>query len=134
MGTPDVKSLASEFVYTTSRSAGPGGQNVNKVNSKVTLRFDVQGSRILDEEQKSRILFALSSHINKEGVLVLHADNSRSQLSNKEIVNEKFNHLLLRAFQKKKKRKPTKPTKAARQKRIDAKKRRGEKKQWRRGV
>lgn len=134
MGIPDFRSLASEFVYTSSRSAGPGGQNVNKVNSKVTLRFDVHASKILDEEQKARILHSLSAHINKEGVLILHADRSRSQLSNKEAVTEKFQGLLVRTFRTRKKRKPTKPTKASKQKRLDSKKRRSEKKQWRRGI
>lgn len=129
--TPQAEFLFRELMFTTSRSSGPGGQNVNKVNSKVTLRFDVVHSALLTEEQKEIILKKLETRITTDGVLVLHAQEKRSQLQNKEVVVEVFNKLLKKAFEKKKVRKKTKPSKAAVTKRINNKKQNAEKKKWR---
>lgn len=123
--------LGSEIVFTTSRSSGPGGQNVNKVNSKVTLKFDVTYSTLLTEDEKAILLSKLSRHLTKEGVLLLTAQDKRSQLENKEAVLLKFDRLLAKAFEKKKVRKSTKPSKGAIQKRIKSKKELSEKKKWR---
>lgn len=123
--------LVSEIIFTTSRSSGPGGQNVNKVNTKVTLKFDVVHSGILSDEEKEVILKKSSSKITTEGVLVLTSQDKRSQLQNKEAVVAKFEKLIAKAFEKKKIRRATKPSKSAVQKRIKNKKQRGEKKQWR---
>ncbi|HLT07028.1 MAG TPA: alternative ribosome rescue aminoacyl-tRNA hydrolase ArfB [Cyclobacteriaceae bacterium] len=125
------KDLISECKFSASRSSGPGGQNVNKVNSQVILRFDVYGSNLLDEEEKQIILKKLGSYISGEGMLVLHAQQHRSQLQNKEEVVVKFNRLIEKAFQPRKIRKITRPSKAAVQKRLDEKKKRSEKKQSR---
>jgi Protein chain release factor B len=81
-----VHHIFSELVFTTSRSSGPGGQNVNKVNSKVTLKFDVTNSQLLSEEQKVIITGKLSHHLTNEGVLMLTSQDKRSQLENKESV------------------------------------------------
>jgi len=124
--------LASELVFTTSRSSGPGGQNVNKVNSKVTLQFDVEKSMVLTAEEKETIARKLFSRMTTEGVLVLTAQEKRSQLGNKEAVIGKLNILLSKAFEKKKPRKATKPTKSAIHNRIQKKKEQSEKKKWRR--
>ena len=124
--------LENELTFTTSRSGGPGGQNVNKVNSKVTLLFDVEGSQILTPEEKNLIAERLSSRLTREGILMLTAQESRSQLGNKETVVEKFDALLSKAFEKKKLRKATKPSKTARQERLKKKKVVSEKKKWRR--
>ncbi len=124
--------LASELAFSTSRSGGPGGQNVNKVNTKVTLKFDVAQSKVLTPEEKALISEKFSSRLTNEGVLVLVSQDKRSQLENKEAVIAKFNKLITKAFEIKKKRKPTKPTKASVQKRIHEKKHQGEKKKWRR--
>jgi ribosome-associated protein len=131
MKAPTVDILYSEFIFSTSRSSGPGGQNVNKVNSKVTLEWNVVKSLLISEEEKTVILHKLSSHITKEGILQLTSQEARSQLQNRETVVQKLEQLLIKAFTKKKIRKPTKPSKAAKQKRILQKKQHGEKKKWR---
>lgn len=124
--------LGNELVFSTSRSGGPGGQNVNKVNSKVTLQFDVASSGVLTEEEKDTISRKLASRLTREGVLVLTAQESRSQIQNKKTVVDKFEKLLVKAFERKKVRKPTRPSKGAVQDRIKKKKVQGEKKKWRR--
>lgn len=128
----DGKILLTELVFTTSRSGGPGGQNVNKVNSKVTLQFNIASSQILTDGEKTLLLDKLSSRLTRDGVLLVTAQESRSQTENKEIALEKFDALLARAFEKKKVRKATKPTKSAKQERLKKKKVISEKKQWRR--
>lgn len=126
-----VKRLQSELTFSVSRSSGPGGQNVNKVNSKVTLKFDVVLSKILTEEEKGVILRKLSPKLTTDGVLILTAQDSRSQLDNKQSAIIKFERLIAKAFEKKKLRKATKPSKGAVQKRIQSKKQHSEKKKWR---
>lgn len=125
------KNILAELTFTSSRSSGPGGQNVNKVNSKITLQWNVSQSTTFTDEEKIVILHKLASHITKEGVLQLTSQEARSQLQNKEAVVQKLEKLLIKAFTKKKTRKPTKPSKAAKQKRILQKKQHGEKKKWR---
>lgn len=131
MKAPSVDILYQEFIFSASRSSGPGGQNVNKVNSKVTLEWNVVQSLLVSEEDKTIILHKLSSHITKEGVIQLTSQEARSQLQNKEAVIKKLQDLLTTAFIKKKTRKPTKPSKAAKLKRVLQKKQHGEKKKWR---
>jgi len=123
--------LEKELVYSASRSDGPGGQNVNKVNSKVTLRFDVKNSQVLTEDEKSIVFKRLGSRLSKERILILTAQESRSQMQNKEAVMLKLEKILAKAFEKKKVRKATKPSKNAVQDRIKKKKQVGEKKKWR---
>ena len=130
MAIPKIASthILTELEFNFSKSSGPGGQHVNKVNTKVGLRFDVAGSTILTEEQKELLVEKLSNKLTKEGVLVLSSQEARSQLVNKENVLEKLDKLLHSAFFIKKKRKPTKPTKASNRKRLDGKKRQSLKK------
>lgn len=123
--------LERELEFTTSRSSGPGGQNVNKVNTKVTLKFDIGRSAILNEEEKEILLKKLAAKITTEGILLLSSQDKRSQLQNKEDVILKLNNLLTKAFAKKKVRKATKPSKSAVQQRITKKKQHAEKKKWR---
>jgi ribosome-associated protein len=130
---PSVNSILPEITFATSRSSGPGGQNVNKVNSKVTLQWNVSQSSAITVEEKEIIQLKLASIITKDGFLQITSQEKRSQLQNKEAVIQKLEKLLIKAFEKKKARKPTKPSKAAKQKRIQQKKLRGEKKKWRRG-
>ena len=128
---PTSSLLFSEFEFLTSRSSGPGGQNVNKVNTKVTLRFDVTNSQILTIEEKEIIKQKLITRLTTENVLILTSQEKRSQLQNKESVLAKFDKLLIKAFEKKKTRKPTRPSKGAIQNRIQKKKQNSEKKKWR---
>lgn len=126
-----VALLGNELVFTTSRSSGPGGQNVNKVNSKVTLSFDVVNSKVLSDEEKEVISRKLVSQMTNDGVVVLTSQDKRSQLQNKESVVQKLEKLLAKAFEKKKVRKATKPSKGSVKERIKQKKQHSEKKKWR---
>lgn len=114
--------LNPEFKFQASRSSGPGGQNVNKVNSKALLRFDIPNSQILDDVEKEVLLRKLANKIDQEGNLSFQSQEKRSLLQNKEIAVDKCYALLKEAFQKKKVRKVSRPGKAAIEKRIKAKK------------
>lgn len=127
----DASLLNTELDFTASRSDGPGGQNVNKVNSKITLRFDIRNSTILTPEEKTQLLQKLRSRVTNEGVLILSSQESRSQLANKEIVVAKFDEWIRKALEPVKARKKTKPSKSSAEARIKSKKLRSEKKKWR---
>ncbi len=121
-----------EINFRTSRSGGPGGQNVNKVESRVELIFDVRNSSSLSEGQRQKISVRLKNKIDLDGVLHLTSQSSRSQWENKEIVLSEFARLLRAAVKPAKKRIPTHPTKAAKEKRLKKKKIVSEKKRLRR--
>jgi len=123
----------TELQFQASRSSGPGGQNVNKVNSKVTLTFNVPNSTLLDDLEKAVILEKLANKLDSEGNLQIQSQEKRSQIQNKEIAIRKFYDILSKAFHKKKIRKVTKPSKAAIEKRLKEKKAVSEKKKGRRG-
>jgi len=114
--------LNPEFKFQASRSSGPGGQNVNKVNSKALLKFDIPNSQILDDAEKEVLLRKLANKIDHEGNLSFQSQEKRSLLQNKKIAVDKLYALLHEAFQKKKVRKVSRPGKAAIEKRIKAKK------------
>ncbi len=122
-----------EIHFTFSRSPGPGGQHVNKVNSRVTLWFDVDGSPTLSELEKVRLHQRLSTRINKEGRLWLVAFASRSQHANRESALLRFASLLREAFTDEQPRLATKVPKASKRRRLAAKKHRATLKQQSRG-
>lgn len=118
---PAIPDLSPEFTFQTSRSSGPGGQNVNKVNSKVELRFNISASSLLTDDQKEILLSKLSTKINSEGFLVMVSQRDRSQLSNKEDVIQKTYQMIEKALRPVKKRKSTKPTRSSIEKRLTEK-------------
>jgi len=123
--------LNQELTFQVSRSSGPGGQNVNKVNSKVLVKFNVPKSRLLEEMERDFLMKKWANKLDNEGNLIIQTQESRSQLQNKAIALRKFYRMLEVAFQKKKLRKATRPSKRAIEKRLKAKRMQAEKKQYR---
>ncbi|TAK60222.1 MAG: aminoacyl-tRNA hydrolase [Bacteroidetes bacterium] len=130
--TTHVSVPRSELSFRFARSGGHGGQNVNKVETKVELLFDVLHSPSLTDEQKERILKKLENRIDSEGVLRIVSQESRSQSKNREAAVERFIELMSHALKVRKKRMKTKIPKAVKERRLETKKRRGEVKRLRR--
>jgi ribosome-associated protein len=120
-----ARNLEKEFIFSTSRSSGPGGQNVNKVNTKVELRFNLLLTSGFSQTEKERLFEKLKNKINSEGELILISQLERSQLLNKIIVTEKFYDIVAKALTIPLKRRSTKPTLASKLKRLDFKHSRG---------
>lgn len=127
-----IKLLKKELYFKTTRSGGKGGQNVNKVETKVELYFNINESFVLSTAQKEKLLKKMDTRLSEEGVLKIVEDNSRSQLTNKENALKRLFAILNKMLQSEKPRKATKPTKASRIKRSEGKKRRSDIKQSRR--
>jgi ribosome-associated protein len=120
-----------EVTFTASRSSGPGGQNVNKVNTRVTLWFDVAGSASLSAEQKQQLLTHLANRITREGVLQIVSQQHRTQPANREAAIERFVELIAKALARPKPRHKTRATFASKLRRLEGKKRRSEIKRMR---
>jgi ribosome-associated protein len=129
---PPATAFLPEITFQTSRSSGPGGQNVNKVESRVELRWHLQNSQVLSEEQKQLILEKLAGQLTTEGYLLVTAQDDRSQLRNKEIALARFHQLLQKSLRRPKPRRATRPSAGAVRQRLEGKKRQGEKKANRR--
>lgn len=104
----ETEKIISELNFKAVRSSGPGGQNVNKVSSKVVLTFDLNNSQALTEEEKALVTTKLATKLTSENLLILNSDEDRSQLKNKTIVTKRFIDLVEKALVVPKKRKPTK--------------------------
>ncbi len=113
-----------ELSFSASRGGGPGGQHVNKVASRITLRFDVANSPSLSDGQRRTLLEKLSSRLTRDGVLLVSSHESRSQAANREEVVRRFAQLLREGLVRPKRRRPTRPTRGSRERRIESKKRR----------
>ncbi len=127
-----AESLITELRFRTSRSSGKGGQNVNKVSTRVELLFDVESSRILADEQKSLILVRLRHRIKSDGCIHVVSQAGRSQFANKTRAIERFLELIRSALKVEKKRKPTGVSRQEKEKRLHDKKSKGQIKESRR--
>jgi len=128
---PDL--LLSECSFIASRSSGKGGQNVNKVSTKVSLRFNIGLSGILTPGQKAWLIVKLGGRVSLNGVLQITSQKERTQLANKKAVIERFRLLILKAFEIPIKRKATKPSKSSKERRLKDKSRIADKKAERSG-
>lgn len=117
----DAEAIVKELTFKAVRSSGSGGQNVNKVASKVELHFNLEVSDALDDLQKERLKIVLSNKLSKEGLLILQCEESRSQHKNKELVVSRFLELIKASLIIPKKRKKTKIPKSVIQKRLKSK-------------
>ena len=124
-----MKNFQHELSYKTSRSSGSGGQNVNKVETSVTVIWKVEDSTVFTESEKERILWKLKNKINAEGILQTTVSESRTQLQNKKIATEKIQELVNKSLIVPKKRIATKPSRAKVEKRLESKKKLSEKKE-----
>ncbi len=124
----------SELEFSAVRASGPGGQHVNKVSSAVQLRFDVRRSQSLPPHVRERLEDLAGNRLTNDGVLVIEAQNHRSQARNRDEAIARLAALIQRAEKPPRPRRATRPTKAARQRRIDEKKHRGRLKKLRKDV
>jgi len=130
----EVKISLDELVFDFVRSSGPGGQHVNRSATQVELRFDVANSPSLTEEQRHRVLMNLRNRIDAAGVLHLSAQSTRSQYRNRAEAVARFQELMQRALRVPRRRRPTRPTAAARERRLEQKRRRSDQKRSRQRV
>ncbi|EDP71103.1 Class I peptide chain release factor [Flavobacteriales bacterium ALC-1] len=124
----DAELLKSELTYKYVRSSGSGGQHVNKVSSKAELYFNLEKSQVFNDDERLKLLEFFKNRLNKDGVLVLTCDESRSQFRNKSIVTQRFLELTEEGLKEEKERKSTKIPKAVKRKRLANKRKNSEKK------
>jgi ribosome-associated protein len=123
--TSTVAIADDELSFVASRSSGPGGQNVNKVSTKVTVLFDVAASPALSDEEKMRVRERLATRVNATGVLRVSSQKERSQSANREAAVARLIELLQEALAEQTPRRPTRKPRAAKERRVSAKKQRG---------
>jgi ribosome-associated protein len=128
------RNFYSELGFKSSRSSGPGGQNVNKLSTKVELRFNINSSNQLSDDEKKILAFKLKRKINSVNELIVVSQTERSQLKNKEKAIAKFYTLIEKALTPRKKRKPTRPTLASKARRVEKKQIRSRQKSLRKEI
>jgi ribosome-associated protein len=129
--SPRIQIPLEEFEFTYARSSGPGGQNVNKVNSKAMLRWPVMLSPTLPADVRARLVAKIGNQITNDGDLIITSDRCRDQPRNREDCLEKLAELLKSVATAPKKRRPTKPGRAAKERRLKSKQEQSQKKQQR---
>ncbi len=129
--TDDVSISESELSFTASRSSGPGGQNVNKVSTRMTLRFDLEASPHLSAPQKEQVRERLATRVSKQGVLSVSAQRERSQSANREAALGRFVELLQQALEVDPERRPTRVPRGVERRRLENKRQRARLKQQR---
>ena len=122
---------AADLEWSAARGSGPGGQNVNKVASKVELRFDLTGTSALNQAVKERLRGLAANRLDSEGRILIISQESRDQRNNLETALRKLRELILKALVPPKKRRPTKPTRASKERRLDSKRVHSDKKRRR---
>ena len=123
--TSDIPDFTQELTFSTSRSSGPGGQNVNKLETKVELRFSIKNSKILDEKQKQKIIAKLASKITGSEEIIITSQHYRSQIKNKIHCEAKFYTLLSACLKEEVLRIASRPPASVKENRIKLKKRTG---------
>ena len=128
---PGIVIPGAELAFTASRASGPGGQYVNKTNSRVTLEWNVRETAALNEEQREKVLRRLANRVNRNGTIKVHVATERSQLSNRRIARERLARLIASALRAQKKRVATAIPESQKERRLSEKKRRGAEKRLR---
>ncbi len=124
----------NELVFKASRSSGPGGQNVNKLNTKISAEVDISNCSFLKPEQKTIVLRKLSARLTKDNRLIVESQKFRSQKANRDFAVEKLMEIIENALKRPKKRRPTKPTRTSVEKRLKSKKMKSQLKQQRKRI
>ena len=122
---PNLIIPAAELQEQVSTSGGPGGQHANKTSTRVSLRWNVPASAVLTDTQRARLMERLASRLTRDGDLLVHADDTRSQADNRALARQRLAATITAALHRPKPRKPTRPTRASQRRRVESKKRRG---------